>query len=638
MFTKITLITTIVVAILCRAYADTAPRDATVRQWSANRQQQRIAEKDVIQPTITFETRDTDNGAAGITISFKKTKGLGVVIRVLSVNPDDKDDKIECDPYGSMTGGLDVRDPSDLSAMFDAPMMYSGIWKVVDNIEDTTRSFSTVLSPALVRQHISSIDNSLGAVAVSGGSVAVRVRACMYKIVPQSGSGAEVVAADHIDLITKDGKTVGPDHMDASIVSVTEEPDNSVTVVLETRVSVAARSKSPIPRSQIVPGVSVSARSGPESRGMEVSVAGQRTKMHVSGIKKISSWCSGSDEANNCIQRWSVSVPKDSIVSAVAPKGSKRSSIDSRLVDLVFSFVASSLLGDNKEQTQFAVHARAPIPMAAKAGKSADPRLSAVVRIDGVPEQRVHMGKSRRSEQAITMRNADLACIDLTVDGTENAGKIEVVKADMIVCEGEKSDCERKRSLPMIRNGRVANDFARNARGSIRTSAEGDTRLCYKPAASHQGTVVIQWAAKNSERTAKQAREAPVHHSWNNHRPEVEKDDENHDCIEEGRPPREGDEHRKPCKPKYPPVHFPWMPHPELPEWCNHGHGCNGTISFDTHVMCDHDEIYDPTFHDCVSDTEYEAGAFVAFLIIGLFVIIMFGIIAMVFIGASGYW
>jgi hypothetical protein len=557
---------------------------------------------------VSISKEVVDSGAIKVDVSFHKVKNVGILIRVLPSTAD-QEGSDACDPHAAVFRSLDIRDASDLVAHMDTPMVSGGVWAVSDDSADSVRTYSAVLSPALLRQHFSA-QSGYGAIAVSGGSIAARVRACAYEIVPQTGDMTSIIDAAHVDVVSRDGASAGPGDVTAVVVSIAPEGDDRVSLVIETRTSstasvgVSRRGLSAVPAAQVVPETGISVNCGSKMTECTAKIAGQRSRASR-GSSRCASTGTDKNGATECVQRWTVSVGKSDLVA----KGDAQVSF----VDLVLGLVATQIAKSDERATQFSLHVRAPIPRdsAHVAAKSGAARLAAVVRIDGMPEQRVPVQKAgaRSVMSKATLSDSANTCVDLSVEGFSGAGTvIEIVEAGMSVCEDGGETCDARIVLPMIRNGRIVSDFARNVRGRMIKSEEG-TRLCYVPSAALQGQISIKWEAiAPGVRRETEPRSAPI--GWND------------------KPDHHGDHH----PPTPPPDH---RPHPD---WCEHEWGCTGTIDIDAAVNCRSDEIFDRTYGACMSDSDYGTGSYVVAIVAALFGLVLFGVIVMMFLSAWGFW
>jgi hypothetical protein len=640
----------------------------------------------VIKHDITITKSDLESGAVRVTANFARLPGVGVLIRILPQSASTVSDKDLCDPYAKMTDNFEVRDASDLIVPLPAPLMIGGMWTVKD-VENNERSYSAIIPPSIVRQHFAD-RVGVGAIAVSGGSAAARIMACSYERTSAERSEATVVAAEHTEIVTKDGRDEGPQDLSAFVRSISDVVDGHVTVVIETRVAqttpLAAtqmansrfRSEKLLaPEAHVVPEKrAVSARvwdTDEEEEELEddfvvkVNNMGSRTRSEVSDTQ---TWCVSIQQDKNtgapvCIQQWSLVVHYNE---------TKKKKTAGALVDVVMSIMTTPLAKDEtKGITKFTIHAKAPIHSTTSlvtgknVGNPPFTWLSAIFKTTGKSDidQRVFVaGKNakvtataRDSNAIVTVVDSTETCVDVSLgpvgktakgeDLRDASEQVNIVKAEMTVCDIDS--CDRMNTLQMVNDRKTTLDFSRNARGKLIRTTEGLNRICYVPKYQLQGKMTITWERvlvpveeKKEEvaaTTTHHAKAVPTHkkkptvattvtEGTHNkwHKPEARNDVE---VVNE-----QVQEQEQPLAVKETRTSHD-HDHDHDEHWCEHDPiGCGGVFFVDGYPTCRAGYVYDRRYRVCESESNSLFWAFFVAIVVG---IIAFIVVACVL--SSGY-
>lgn len=502
------------------------------------------------------------SGAVAVTVKVQRAANTGVLLRVLHINDTVGSDADACDPAAPVALLLDLRDTTGLDNLLASPVLANGVWEITDTAAAAGRTYAAVLSPQRLREQFGS-KIGYGAVAISGGSVAARVRACTFDIV--AGTAPLAVSAAHVDIVARDAPAAGDSSLDATILSVTQISDTSTSIVLETTTAVTSPSASSV-RGAPYPPVHIpevpDAKCGDNSKDCTVSVAPLGTKTRLGSV--LSECAATRQDANGnlaCVQWWAVNV-----IAPALPA----------LADVILHFGSQSVLQQQQEQyaTPFNVHVVAPTVQQPLAKKSDGMSVAAFVRAEGQQTQRVGASSLRAGHSAGLLVEGVPTCIDLVVDDASASANdgVAVVKAVIMVCPHATplsvvadlgvEECADSYNITLVVGSRPTNDFVRSARGSLAHSADGAAHLCFTPSQRFMGIIDILWSAAMAPSAKKPADKET-------------KRDEGEDVVV---------------------IHLPPLaPEPVAlvgNEAVRHGH-----VTFDTAVMCDrHDEWHG---HDC---------------------------------------
>jgi len=588
-----------------------------------------------VEGSVDASYVELPSGSVQVTVKLSKSGGeVDGLIRVLA--PMEMED---CNPYQGVFRQLDLRDrPVD-----EVSRSISGPWSISDSDDDEFRVYTAVVSPIRMRQQFAAMAMTPAAAtmgAITGGSVAGKVYACLYK-------SGDALSADGV---TADIKVIGSAAVSFVSKSSAEAPliDASV-LVLNPVLPTAAVGSSPSyilnfeAHSSYV-GVCPADASVPHLDHVSTKLAGVYIQTQKTGgntrnqpkegaeYPECDAVAIGTSGCIECIQRFSAVAPlapssDGKLALAALDVLSKFVAGDSDESIFFAHFVIPTGQTENKKEgrAEFAETATQASPNKFAGGSG---RVAADVTSGGMLTTQPGSKKRSRSADAApleimtaTLFDGRKSCLEFSVDAAAatEATRLFVDEATMTVCRTRAADgvCADEYSASMVHRGKLNSQLVKFGGGILEVKANGITRLCYTPQTGISDCRFdVDWTVKTKVgRSVASARGREERDARGPPPPPEDDDDHHHDDHHE-----EHDGHHGGHEDVY-----------ELAEWCMKMGNCTGVFVIQTMVKCDGQTEYDPIYGRCVSHGAHEArhGARWGWLpLLFIIAVIVFGIIA----------
>lgn len=127
---------------------------------------------------VTIASTELPSGSVRLEVTVARTLASEALIRIL-----DPAEAATCDPNARVVRQLDLRDVT--TAARSGARLMAGVWSVVDDLQNNTRTYTTSVSTARLRQQFVGLrapQPSFMQGAVTGGSIAALAYACTYAV------------------------------------------------------------------------------------------------------------------------------------------------------------------------------------------------------------------------------------------------------------------------------------------------------------------------------------------------------------------------------------------------------------------------------------------------------------------------